>query len=726
LTAPNFYAQTAKLPVLQGGKAIKQLKQEGTYDSLRQAVKQARGNGASNFNLLNSLSFELMASDGAGNDYFGEGVAISGNTAVVGSYWDDIGAIANQGSAYVFVRNGKVWTQQQQLTASDGAAGDCFGRNVAIDGNTIIVGSYLGNVGGNSDQGAAYIFVRSGTTWTQQQKLTAADGAASDYFGESISISGDTVIIGAQHDLVGTNPDQGSAYVFTRNGTTWTQQQKLTASDGAVDDRFGFSVSVSGNTAIVGAYYDNIGANLRQGSAYIFVRSGAVWAEQQKLTAADGAARDNFGVSVAVSGDTAIVGAWGDTVTAPSQGSAYIFTRGGGVWTQQQQLTASDAGGNDYFGWSVAISGNMAIVGAYVDDADVFDQGSAYLFVKDEAGWTQLSKLTKAAAVVDDEFGWSVAISGDTAIVGARKIDFGESFEQGAAYVFRNTHVFCDFDGDGISDIAVFHPDANDNNNYWQVLQSSNGNPTEFEWGIQTDKIAPADYDGDGRTDYAVWRENEMAENMALFYIYNSSNDTIRIEQFGLNGDKLSVGDWDGDGRADLSVYREGSQSYFFFRASLDNPAGNTTYLPWGISGDKPIVGDYDGDGKQDAAVFRPSDNTWYIRQSSDASVRYEKWGLATDKFVPADYDGDGKTDLAVFRDGVWYIRWSLDGQSRYEYFGLNSDKLVPADYDGDGKTDIAVCRAGKWYILHSSDGLIVEMQYGLSTDIEIPAAYLR
>jgi hypothetical protein len=285
------------------------------------------------------------------------------------------------------------------------------------------------------------------------------------------------------------------------------------------------------------------------------------------------------------------------------------------------------------------------------------------------------------------------------------------------------TNALFDFDGDGRSDISVFRPDPNDiDNNYWKVLQSSNNQITNFEWGIAADanSLAPADYDGDGKTDFAIYRRSENN-----FYIYNSMDNSIRIENFGIAGDILTVADWDNDDKADISVYRQGSQSNFYFRGSNNNPNNDITFIPWGTSGDKPVNGDFDGDGKQDAAVFRPSNSVWYILQSSNGQVRYESFGLPTDKLIPADYDGDGRTDIAVFRDGVWYILQSSDGQIRYEYFGLGNDTLVPADYDGDGKTDVAVFRNGIWYINQSTSGFTA-MQFGLTNDKAIPNAYIN
>lgn len=271
-----------------------------------------------------------------------------------------------------------------------------------------------------------------------------------------------------------------------------------------------------------------------------------------------------------------------------------------------------------------------------------------------------------------------------------------------------------DFDGDGKSDVSVFRPSGNT----WYMNRSTDGFAA-VQWGLASDKLAPADYDGDGKTDVAVWRESDQN-----FYILNSSDNSVRIENFGLTGDVVTSGDWDGDGEADISVYRPGAQSTFYYRGSMNNPTGNITYVPWGTTGDVQMQGDYDGDGKLDAAVFRGSNATWYIRNSATGSIRYDNWGVPTDKFIPADYDGDGRTDLAVFRDGLWYIKQSSDSQARIESFGLAGDSLAPADYDGDGRADIAVFRNGTWYLRRSSSGLSI-LTFGTTGDTAVPSVYV-
>ncbi len=443
LTAAAHFVQgeNSSLPTLRGDEAIEQLQQNGQYDSLMEAFNNARRengqrddvgansnqNSADINRVLGSSWIQearRAATDGAAGDNFGWSIAISGNTAIVGVWLGDVNANTNQGSAYIFVRSGTAWSQQAKLVASNGAAGDQFGFGVAISGDTAIVGARLKTVGSTLAQGSAYIFVRSGTSWSQEQEIIASDGSMLDSFGISVGIDGDTVIVGAWFDDIAAG-NQGSAYIFTRSGTTWSQQAKLFASDGAADDNFGWSVAVSGDTAIAGVYRDAIGSNAGQGSAYVFTRSGTTWSLQQKLTASDGAADDSFGYSVGVSGNTAIVGAYLDDAGASlNNGSAYIFVRSGASWSQQQKLTAADSEQGDLFGNSVGISGDTVVIGAVSDDTiTTSEQGSAYVFTRSGTVWSQQAKLFASDGADGDNFGKSVAISGDKIVAGANLSD---------------------------------------------------------------------------------------------------------------------------------------------------------------------------------------------------------------------------------------------------------------------------------------------------------------
>jgi hypothetical protein len=383
---------------------------------------------------------KLTASDAAPNDGFGVSVSVSDNTAMVGASSDDNAGGVDAGSAYVFVRTGGVWTQQAKLIASDAAASDFFCTSVALSGNTAVVGAFHDDNVGGLDAGSAYVFVRSGISWTQQAQLTAPDGVAEDRFGNCVALLGDTAVVAAASDDVGASADQGSAWVFSRIGDTWIGPNlQLLADDGATSDWFGgfwdpssaaAAVAISGDTAVVGANGDDVGANAYQGSAYVFVRSGTIWTQQAKLTASDGAPNQFFGWSVCISGDTAVAGAIAD---GNWRGSAYVFVRSGTIWTQQAKLTASDGVSGDHFGYSVALDGDTAVVGAFKDDSWM---GSAYIFVRSGTTWTQQAKLTASDGTIGDNFGSSVALSGETAVVGAIGDDVGANAEQGSAYVF--------------------------------------------------------------------------------------------------------------------------------------------------------------------------------------------------------------------------------------------------------------------------------------------------
>lgn len=323
---------------------------------------------------------KLAASDGRSLRKFGFSVALSGDTAVVGGSTaviagSDYHADRTPGSAYVFKRVGDTWIEQAKLTAPepDGATGDDFGSSVAVSGDTVVVGARGIGVGG-----AAYVFVRAGGAWPQQAKLTASDAAVGDNFGASVAVSGDTAVVGARGDDVGFNRDQGSVYVFARDGVLWSQEMNLAASDGADGDNFGSSVGASAETVVVGAVNDDVNGKGNQGSAYVFARAGGAWPQQAHLTAGDGAGGDEFGRSAAVSGDTVVLGAQRHTTgNNAQQGSAYLFTRHGTTWPERTKLVASDGGAADLFGVSVAISRGTAVIGAGFHNVH---RGAAYVW----------------------------------------------------------------------------------------------------------------------------------------------------------------------------------------------------------------------------------------------------------------------------------------------------------------------------------------------------------
>jgi len=336
------------------------------------------------------------------------------------------------GSAYIFRREGTTWTQVAKLTPSDGAPYDYFGYSVSLSGDYALIGAYWDNDNG-SNSGSAYIFRHQGTTWTQEARLTASDGDRDDYFGYSVSLSGDCALIGTSGDD-DNGTDAGSAYIFRREGTAWTQEAKLTASDGAVEEYFGYSVFLSGDYALIGACVDDDNGP-SSGSAYIFRREGTTWTEEAKVTASDGAAGDVFGVSVSLAGDYSLIGAYGDDHDGTDAGSAYIFHREGTTWTEEAKITASDGVAGDFFGRSASLSSDYALIGAYGDDDNGTDAGSAYIFRREGTTWTQEAKLTSSDGAASDYFGHSVSLSGDYALIGAY-YDDDNGTDAGSAYVY--------------------------------------------------------------------------------------------------------------------------------------------------------------------------------------------------------------------------------------------------------------------------------------------------
>ncbi len=378
---------------------------------------------------------KLLADDGEEGDFFGFSVAVSSDAAIIGAFRDDHIAGVDAGSAYVFTRTANnLWRQQAKLTASDGAANDTFGGKVALSSDTAVIGAIRHDEQGDNS-GAAYVFTRSGGAWSQQAKLIATDTVEGDAFGQSIALVGDIMVIGAPHDD-DMGDGAGSVYVFTRSGTVWSQQAKLTAADGAVGDVFGISVALAGDTILVGADLNDEQA-VDAGAVYVFTRSGDNWSQQAKLTASDGAETDIFGVRVALSGDTALISARrdDDDVMGVDAGSAYIFVRTGTTWRQQAKLTAADGAADDRFGRSVALVGDVAVIGAMFQDDNGENSGSAYVFTRSGTVWSQEAKLTAADGAAGDVFGFSVALSGDTAVIGAARNDDNGN-EAGSAYIF--------------------------------------------------------------------------------------------------------------------------------------------------------------------------------------------------------------------------------------------------------------------------------------------------
>lgn len=382
---------------------------------------------------------KLIASDTATNAYLGASVAVSGDTAVLGATGLTVMGKASAGGAYVFVRTGMSWTEQAKLTSTDRDA-NALGDAIALSGDTVVLGGRFVDVAGKVYAGAAYVFVRSGTTWAQQAKLANPVPVALDYFGTSVAVSGDTVLVGSPRTEAAGKSDAGVAYVFVRSGTTWTKQAELLAGDIGIQGNFGNAVALNGDEAVIGApWQSGPGRRLRSGEVYLFSRSGTTWTQTASLQASDGATDDHLGDSVAFSGNVLIAGA--PEADLPGSkldaGAAYLFTRSGMTWTQTAKLTAPDAALGDAFGTSVAATTDtVAISAPKADLMGKANAGAAYLFVNNAGTWDFVSKVVASDSIAGMLFGQALALQGNTLIAGASLAAASGKTNAGAGYFF--------------------------------------------------------------------------------------------------------------------------------------------------------------------------------------------------------------------------------------------------------------------------------------------------
>jgi len=496
----------------------------------------------------------VKASNAATNDWFGGSVAISGHTMVISAPFESSNATGvngnqsdnsapNSGAAYVFVRDGTNWIQQAYLKASNTGADDNFGWSVAISGNTVVVGApgeKSNATGVDGDQsnnslsfaGAAYVFVRNGTNWIQQAYLKASNSGSDDNFGAGVAISGDTVVVtgpGESSNATGVNGNQsdnsalysGAAYVFVRNGTNWSQQGYLKASNTGANDELA-GVAISGDTVVCAAKNESSNARgvngnqfdnsaFHSGAAYVFVRTRTNWSQQAYLKASNTEAGDEFGVSVTVSGDTIVVAAPHESSNATGvngnqsnnsavgSGAAYVFVRSGTNWSQQAYLKASNTGASDNFGEPVDLSGDTLVIGAEGEDSNATGvngiqsnnsasgSGAVYVYVRDGTNWIQQAYLKASNTGANDAFGQAVGVSGDTVVVGSLFEDSNATGingiqsnnsapDSGAAYVFT-----------GLGPGTFLNLAADGSGSYWIHFK---GVPYESYWLQRAPSIA--------------------------------------------------------------------------------------------------------------------------------------------------------------------------------------------------------------------------------------------
>ncbi|CAM9831631.1 unnamed protein product, partial [Heterosigma akashiwo] len=382
---------------------------------------------------------KLVPGDSASNDEFGVSVAAMNDSVLVGAQKNDnkYGG-ADFGSVYIFTSLNGSWVQANRIVAVDGETSDYFGNSVSVlSDSSYVVGSY-GDDDTLSDSGSAYIFTyytyRGSSSWVQEDKLVASDGSTDDYFGYAVSNLGDSsVLVGAYLADMTPSSNTGAAYVFTSALGSWVQANKVVASDGASEDRLGMSVGgLSSTCFIVGAAYDDeLGSN--SGSIYVFTSSSGTWVQAVKLTASDGAYDDRLGFGLSgLDSYSFVAGAYGSDAVTYNAGAAYIFTSSSGSWAQVAKVVASDGADSDYFGRSSAgITNKLFAVGAYMDDSS----GSAYAFTLEDGSWVQTNKILPEANSSSAYFGFALSgINQDSLVIGA---SYGNSSQSGgAAYIF--------------------------------------------------------------------------------------------------------------------------------------------------------------------------------------------------------------------------------------------------------------------------------------------------
>jgi hypothetical protein len=690
--------------------------------------------------------YKLIASDGAEYDYFGYSISIDGDNIVAGAGGDDGG-----GSAYVYRWNGTDY-DEYKLTASDGWISDEFGCSVAISGDTVVVGADASYINGILYVGSAYVYRWNGTSYNEY-KLTASDGARYDFFGKSLAVDGDNIIVGAYRD--GDNGDKsGSAYVYRWNGTSY-DEYKLTASDGVENDYFGWYVDISGDNIVVGAVYDDIDNVSNVGSAYVYRWNGTSY-DEYKLTASDGAADDQFGYSVAISGDNVVVGtAYDDNENGNDAGSVYIY-HWNGLSFDEYKVTAPDGAAGDLFGYSVAIDGDSILIGAYSDDGNEENSGSAYVFTLSEimdltapgvpSGLTHTVTGNSISSDWDD----STDLSGiqQYELQGSSSSDF--SAEVTESYFMINSETTINGLEDGV---YFYRVRAQDNAGNWSDYSETqsftidtaadvpanmdsaiSGNGVTFSWdevsdvsGVlryeyyldnDSDFSSPIAHSGTTETSFNV---SDLADGTYYWKVCTCDNlhnysDWSTVESFRFSSHRKN--DFDGNSRSDVISYLSDTGHVKLYLNGTDSVeqkiVGGVDAASWDYVG----TGDFNSDGATDV-LWRNKDTglvgAWlldkgtgnYSSWSSIAGAAIGEWEISG----VGDFNGDKTDDVLWYNTqsglmGAWlvdngvYSAWSgIAGAdpSSWSFSGIG-------DFNNDNMDDILWCNndtglTGAWLL---------------------------
>ena len=404
------------------------------------ALVGAPGSAAGTARILTLVQGQWSQTDvidvagGSPGDRFGSALVLDASRAAIAA----VGALHSEGVVHVYDRAGAALVAASQLDIADGGLAKRFGVSLAFGSDGLLIGADLDRVGPNRGQGTARWFQRGANGYAQTAQLDSGDGAIYDRYGTAVAVDGDIALIGAYLEDTEDGADAGAAHWFERNAGEWQYGGQLRAPDAAIEDRFGIAVDVDSGRMAVGAFWDVIGNNVDQGSVYLYRREGSDWVFEQKLVASDGRQRDYFGFSLSLDGDRLLVGARGASVPALEQGVAYVFSRGAEGWQQQARLDLPFANGFAYFGASVALVGNLALIGApgATVAAGPVNAGAAFVFVARDDSWSLLSTLQAPQPQANSAYGFAVAADPDHWLIGA----FQEGFAgQGAAFVYRSS-----------------------------------------------------------------------------------------------------------------------------------------------------------------------------------------------------------------------------------------------------------------------------------------------
>lgn len=613
---------------------------------------------------------KLVPSDAEAEEMFGFSLALSGNALLVGARWGD-STVESSGSAYVFRRTSPgVWIEEAKLVADDPADVDQFGRAVALDGDTAVVGAPRRDTAGDN-AGAVYVFTRSSGAWSLEAELTASDAEAGAELGRAVAVAGDTLLAGAPNDDA-SGEDAGAVYAFRRFGGTWSQEAKITSAAPSPGDRFGFSVALDAETAVIGA----VGAadvGQAGGAAYVFGRVGGTWSQEAKLLASDGAAWDQFGRSVAVSSGTAVIGAWHHDAGAADAGAAYVFVNDGGGWRQEAKLTAPGGAAQDSLGVAVALDGDRALTGAFKVNQDGEEAGAAYMFLRSGSVWELEQWLLSNEDPITTLAGYRLALDGDTVLVGSPTKSFfspaasesvGVYVRSGPGWIeqarlapsdlsARDRFGFSlDLEGD-LAAIAAFEQDSRGINAGAVYLFRRSGSVWSQEAKIWPETFAEGDLFGvcvafsNGRLLIGAPLEDESGSNSGAAYVFRDEG-----------------GGWVEEARLRPSI----SQRDGFFGASCD------------LDGDRAVVGAPGTDMSlvyTDAGavyVFHESNGVW----SEEALLYGEKESYADFGFR-VDLDGDL---LAIGSPG-WEDVWGASSVGSVYVFRLQGgdwllERMIP------------------------------------------------